>query len=231
MLSEFKDRSSSKKMPPLRVEPLVEDPDAGWPSMGRLLSDLPTLLFQVFGSALLYVMPRSTLSWKWSKSNLILPQDVSENSLMDKHKLKSKPTPMPFPDTSVCPPPDSASGMKFKSLNPQKISKQQQQQQQQQSMYKEQSTPTSLPTRRTSKRQEFAQFYGSGENIQVGSKSHGHRERERERSIVRHRLLRDIGGGEAKSVELMKSSANYGSTSKFDHFNPRKFATDDGMRF
>ncbi|XP_020088827.1 uncharacterized protein LOC109710559 [Ananas comosus] len=198
---EQREHSTDEK-PPLIVESLKEEPGAGWPSVGTLLTDLFKFTLEAIGNLLLNVIPflrrnKTKANLTPLKDRLVMPEDREETPVT--HKLKTTPAmseSIHAPNTINEPTP-----------KPQKSTK----------------TPkfkdSSLPSKhRSSKRQDFGEFYGaSGDTTQLSSKGQKDRVRHRYREKSGEVGLGTGGGAEPK---LMKS-VDYGDPSKFDHYNIR----------
>ncbi|XP_008790030.2 uncharacterized protein LOC103707358 isoform X2 [Phoenix dactylifera] len=202
--------SSIAEKPALIVESLKEDPVAGWPSFGRLISDLFKFGIEGIGNLLLNLIPlsfrhgRAKVGRTRLKESLVMPEDKAEPPLVQKQK-----NPSPMSETLHAPNVIGDSPPK-----PQKSSKP--------PKFKDPSGK-----HRSSKRQDFAEFYGSGESPQLSSKS--------QKDRVRHRHRDKTGevfgavGPEPKSVEM--KPVDYGEP-KFDHYNIRgKYGSDNAYRY
>ncbi|URE14289.1 NHL repeat [Musa troglodytarum] len=202
---------NSMEKPTLVVETLKEEPGAGWPSLGRLLVDLSKFAVEGIGNMLLNLVPfglrrKRSAGLSPLKDHLVMPEDKAEPPLVQKQK---SPSPMsktlhePNVVTETAPKPQKSSKVpKFKD--------------------------PSLPSKhRSSKRQEYADFYGSVE-AQVSSKPQKDRVRHRHRDKSSEALFGAVGT-EPKSVEM--KSADY-SDPKFDHYNIRsKYGPDNTFRY
>ncbi|WOL08223.1 hypothetical protein Cni_G16975 [Canna indica] len=200
-----KDNTAEK--PSLVVESLKEEPGAGWPSLGRLLIDLCKFAFEGLGSMLLNLIPfgrRTGLTPL--KDHLIIPEDKPETPLVQKQK---NPPPM----TETLHEPSVVSDAASKPQKSSKIPK-----------FKD---PSLSSKHRSSKRQEYADFYGSAET-QVSSKPPKDRIRHRHRDKSSEVLYGAVST-EPKPVEI--KSTDY-SDSKFDHYNIRsKYGPDNTYRY
>ncbi|XP_074592665.1 uncharacterized protein LOC141848525 isoform X2 [Curcuma longa] len=200
----------SHERPSLVVEPIKEEPGAGWPSLGRLLIDLSKFAFEGIGNMLLNFIPFN-LGRKTGltplKDHLIIPQDKPEPQLVQ----KQKGTP-PILE-SVHEPNIASDNTTSKLQKSNKIPK-----------FKDPSQPSK---HRSSKRPDYTDFYGSAE-VQMSSKPAKDRARHRHRdknSEVLYGSLRT----EAKSVEM--KSTDY-SDPKYDHYNIRsKYGLDNTFRY
>ncbi|KAJ6820612.1 uncharacterized protein M6B38_396240 [Iris pallida] len=192
----------------LIVESLKEEEGAGWPSFGRLLSDLLKFAMEALGNGFLNLIPqsfrigRSNKGLTPLKDNLVMPEDSVEPPLVQKQMSSS-----PIPEThhapqniSNDPPP-----------RPQKSSKT--------PKYKD---PSLSGKHRTSKKQDYSEFYGPGEGALKDRVRHRHCDKSGEASFGA--VCR-----EAKPVE--KKSMDY-SDAKFDLYNiGSKYGADTTYRY
>lgn len=200
--------STIAEKPALIVESLKEDQIAGWPSFGRLISDLFKFGIEAIGTLLLNLIPlrrgRAKAGRAPLKDSLVMPEDKAEPPLVQKQKGPSPMSePLHAPNVIGDSPPKPQ-----KSNKPPKFK-----------------DPSSK--HRSSKRQDFAEFYGSGESPQLSSKSQKDRVRYRHRDKTGE--VFGTVGPEPKSVEM--KSADYGEP-KFDHYNIRsKYGSDNAYRY
>ncbi|KAG0465481.1 hypothetical protein HPP92_019645 [Vanilla planifolia] len=193
--------SSSPNKPALVVESLKEEPDAGWPSPGRLLSDLFKFAMEAIGHTIfnLILIPSNLLHGRKDlnplKDNLLLPEDNTE-----------PPPPLVQKQST---PSAMAEGVNSNihantSMKHQKLSKP--------PKYKDSS---SAIKHRSTKRQEYADFY-SAEVSQMGSKS------QKERTRHRHRE-------KGEPVETKPKDYNEPKFEQFNISN--KYGSDNVYRF
>ncbi|XP_042478464.1 uncharacterized protein LOC122059622 isoform X2 [Macadamia integrifolia] len=236
---DLKGQATTEK-PSLIVESLKEEPDARWPSFGNLVIDLFKLAMEALGSIFLYFIPVSLRTRKSKgdltplKDSLVMPEDgADEPPLVQKHRSAT-----PLSETRHSPSPN-ASGDGY-------------------TQHKLQKSKSAAPRdaslsskHRSSKRQEYAEFYGSAEvppYSQFGSKSlkertgsaevppYGQFGSKSQKERIRHRHRERSGevvfgatGTEPKPVEI--KSVDYGDP-KFDHFNIRsKYGSEDAFHF
>ncbi|BAF08292.1 uncharacterized protein [Oryza sativa Japonica Group] len=205
--------SSTVGKPPLVVESLKEEPSAGWPSLGTLIGDLLKLVIEGVGNQLLRLVPSRLQHGKRKtdltplKDRLVMPEDTEETPVAQ--KLSS--TPM-RPETLHGPNPVNETAPKAqKSVKSSKFR-----------------DSTLSSKHRSSKRQEYAEFYGSSETPQVSSKvpkdrlRHRHREKSGE-------AVYGTSHPEPKPAEV--KPADY-SDPKYDPYNIRsKYGADSGYRY
>ncbi|KAH7657735.1 Six-bladed beta-propeller TolB-like protein [Dioscorea alata] len=209
--SEALDISNAKK-PTVVVESLKEDLDAGWPSLGRLFTDLLKFAMEAIGNLFLSFIPHR-LKFGQSKGltplkdRLLMPEDEAETPLVQKQQ--SSPA---VAETLHTPKVNTDS-----TLKPQKSGKP--------PKFKD---PSLSSKHRSSKRQEFAEFYGSAESPQIGSKNQKDRVRHRHREKSGEVVFGAVAN-EPKPVEMR--SADFGDA-KFEHYNIRsKYGADSSYRF
>lgn len=209
--NEALDVNNAKK-PTVVVESLKEDLDAGWPSLGRLFTDLLKFAMEAVGNLFLSFIPHRL---KFGRSNgltplkdrLLMPEDEAETPLVQKQQ--SSPA---VAETLHTPKVNTDS-----TLKPQKSSKP--------PKFKD---PSLSSKHRSSKRQEFAEFYGSAEAPQIGSKNQKDRVRHRHRDKSGEVVFGAVAN-EPKPVEMR--SADFGDA-KFEHYNIRsKYGADSSYRF
>uniref|UniRef100_A0A0D9VE66 NHL repeat-containing protein n=1 Tax=Leersia perrieri TaxID=77586 RepID=A0A0D9VE66_9ORYZ len=205
--------SSTVGKPPLVVESLKEEPSAGWPSLGTLFSDLLKLGIETVGNQLLKLVPSRLQHGKRKtdltplKDRLVMPEDREEAPIAQ--KLSS--TPM-RPETLHAP--NAVNETAPKTQKSIKSSK-----------YRD---STMSSKHRSSKRPEYAEFYGSSETPQVSAKvpkdrlRHRHREKSGE-------AVYGTSHPEPKPSEV--KPADY-SDAKYDPYNIRtKYGAETGYRY
>jgi hypothetical protein len=198
--------------PPLVVESLKEEPGAGWPSFGTLVADLLKLAFEGVRNLAVNTIPQTLRRGKRKtdltpgKDRLVMPEDRPENPTAQ--KLSS--TPM-RPDTLHAPNAVNETAPKVqKSVKSSKFR-----------------DSTLSSKHRSSKRQEYADFYGTSESVPVSAKPpkerlrHRHRDRSGDVSYA-------TGHPEAKPSDL--KPADY-SDPKYDSYIRSKYGPDSGYRF
>ncbi|KAM7279414.1 hypothetical protein ACFE04_006548 [Oxalis oulophora] len=206
---EFKDQS---KM----VKPIS---DLGWPSFKQLITDFSKLLPEALGNILLYSIPsqiRSIGSNNGShkgltplKDSLCMPEDAPEQL------VKGKASPAPVTENRQVYTPNTSE--KYSEMKPPKMKS---------SSFKD---PSLSSKHRSSKRQEYAEFY-SGE-VPPPGKSKGHKERTRHRRDKTGERV----GTEPKPVEM--KPVNYENSQQqqqqYDPYNMRnsKYGPTSSFRF
>ncbi|KAJ4980609.1 hypothetical protein NE237_031446 [Protea cynaroides] len=214
--SDINDQVTSEK-PSLIAESLKEEPDAGWPSFGSLLIDLFKLAVQALGSIFLYFIPVSLRTRKSKnltplKDSLIMPEDMAEPPLVQRQRSAT-----PLSETRHSLSLNASEGYTQHKLQKSKSAAPR--------------DPSLSSKHRSSKRQEYAEFYQSAEVPPYGqfsSKSMKERTRHRHRDRSGE-VVFGATGTEAKPVEI--KSVDYGDP-KFDHYNIRnKYGSDDAFHF
>lgn len=189
------------------VEILKEEPEAGWPSFGQLLVDLSKLALDAFAGGVIQLTPLNF--WRRSSTNnltplkdtLVMPEDTAEPPLVQKHRA-----PAPLSDirqTYTQIPSD-----KYSEVKPPKLRS---------SSFKDPSLSTK---HRSSKRQEYAEFYGPNDvpTPHVRSKSQKDRTKHRQREKSGE-VGYGVAGVEHKPAADMKP-VNY-DEAKFGHYGSR----------
>jgi len=202
--------SSTIGKPPLVVESLKEEPGAGWPSFGTLISDLLKLAVEGVGKLLLSVVPQRLQHGKRNltplKDRLVMPEDREETVVAQ--KLSS--TPM-RPETLHAPNAANEVAPKAqKSIKPSKFR-----------------DSTLSSKHRSSKRQEYADFYGTSESAAVSAKVPKdrlrHRHREKSGEVANGTVHPELKPAEAKPAEY--------SDPKYDHYVRSKYTAESGYRY
>ncbi|KAK1320776.1 hypothetical protein QJS10_CPA03g00729 [Acorus calamus] len=214
--TELKDHASREK-PSLLIETLTEDPDAGWPSFGRLVLDLFKFSMEALLNGFLSLVP---LHWAFGKSNKGLTQP--KEGLVMPEKNKAGPAQVQKLRSSA----PSLSETRSSNVYMQTLKTQKNKQ-----LTPTTKDPSASIKHRSSKRQEFAEFYGSSSEAahQLSSKTQKERTRHRHRDKSGEVVFGAVGMEQPKPTEI--KSVDY-SDPKFDHFNIRsKFGAEDQFRF
>lgn len=161
------------------VETVKEEQEAGWPSFGQLVLDLSKLVLEGFGNIFVSFNPFTSSKRGLTplKDRLVMPEDepVHQPTLLQKHR-----TPTPLSETRHAHNPNE----KYpETTKPVKL----------------RSSSVKDPSKhRASKREEYAEFYGSnGEVNHVRSKSQKERTKHRVKDKRGEAVL-----GEQKPVDL-----------------------------
>lgn len=210
---EFKEQPSKEKLTPI-VDSTKEVP--GWPSFGQLVADLSKLALEAMGSIFLYFVPSrfqpnsSKKGLTPMKDSLIMPEDEVPPPLVQRQA-----TPAPISETRQTHTTNTAD--KYSEMKPPKIKS---------SSFRD---PSLSSKHRSSKRQEYAEFYGPGEvPPYTRSKTQKERTRHRQRDKTAE-VVYGTGGADQKPVET--KPVDY-DNSKFDHYNMRsKYGSSDSFRF
>ncbi|XP_068310523.1 uncharacterized protein [Pyrus communis] len=206
--SEMKEHPSSEKST-LLVESMKEEP--GWPSFGQLVSDLSKLGLEALAGIFVHFLPSrfmpggSQKALTPLKDSLRMPEDKSEAPVVQRQSA-----PAPLSETRQAHTPIASE--KYSEMKPPKMKS---------TSFKDPSLPSK---HRSSKRQDSAEFYGSGE---VSSHSRSKSQKER----TRHRQREKTGevvygavGAETKPVDM--KPAGYDNP-KFENYNMRsRYGTD-----
>ncbi|KAI5571390.1 hypothetical protein BDE02_11G091200 [Populus trichocarpa] len=211
--SEYKEKSSKEKPIPI-VDNMKEEPK--WPSFGQLFIDLSKLALEALVGILLSFVP----SWYKPggarkgltplKDSLIMPDDEVEPP-----SVQRQSTPAPVSENRQVQTPTTSD--KYSEMKLPKIKS---------ASFKD---PSPLSKHRSSKQQEYAEFYGSGEVPSHGrSKSHKEKSRHRQRDKSGEVVFGAVGA-EPKPAEM--NPVDYNSP-KFNHYNNRsKYGSDSLYRF
>lgn len=183
--------------------------EPGWPSFGQLLIDLCKLALEFITSHLVPTRFRTSPNLRPLKDRLKMPEDEQEPPLVQRHTApapisESRHAHLPKPSDSY--PEHRTSKMRSTSI------------------IKDPTLSASKHHRSSSKRQDYAEFYASGEVVQP--KIHKERSRRRHRDKTTETEPKTTASDTAKPVE-------YSNSSKFDHFNMRssKYGPETPFRF
>ncbi|OAY54766.1 uncharacterized protein LOC110612041 isoform X1 [Manihot esculenta] len=211
--SEFKGYPTMEKPSPI-TESMKEEPK--WPSFGQLIIDLSKLALEALASMFLYLIPswvRSSGSKKCLtplKDSLRMPEDEIEPPSVQRQSV-----PVSLSETRQVHTPSTND--KYSDMKPPKIKS---------ASFKD---PSLSSKHRSSKRQEYAEFYGSGEMPSTG-RSKSHREKTRHRQRDRSgEVVFGAAGTEPKAAEM--KPVGYDNP-KFDHYNMKsKYGSDNAYQF
>jgi hypothetical protein len=214
---EFKGHVSNEKHMPI-PESGKEDP--GWPSFGQLIADLSKLSLEALTSAFTQFIPSHFKSdgpkagLTPLKDRLVMPEDEAVPPLVNR-----KSTPVAVTENRQMPQVHTpTTAEKYSEVKPPKIKS---------SSFKD---PALSSKHRSSKRSEYAEFYGSGEvpsyaksKSQKERTKHRHREKSGEVAFAKN-------GPEAKPVEPRPAVDH--SNSKFDRYSMRtSYVPGESFRF
>ncbi|KAL9236474.1 hypothetical protein vseg_011141 [Gypsophila vaccaria] len=184
----------------------------GWPSFGQLTSDLSKLAFESLNNSLASFIPSQFTGWTARKGltplkdRLKMPEDEVDPKLTQKQK-----TPVPLSESWQAYPPnptDKHPEMKTSKIRSASLK------------------DPSLPSKHRSKRQEYAEFYGSSEAPQHAGptrpKAH------KERSKHRHREKSGEVSSASHVAEPKPTVAMNYMDPKFDPYNVRNRYMPDG---
>ncbi|CAA7024952.1 unnamed protein product [Microthlaspi erraticum] len=187
--------------------------EPGWPSFGQLLIDLCKLALEFITSNLLPARFKASHSLRPLKDRLKMPEDEQEPPLVQRH---TAPAPVSESRHAHLPKP-SDSYTEHKTTTKVRSS----------SVVKDPALSSSSKHHRSSsKRQEYAQFYASGEVVQPKV----HKERSSRR---RHRDKTSEAEPKTSASDTVKPVEYSNNSSKFDHFNMRssKYGPETPFRF
>lgn len=218
--NEFEDQLIKEEPTPI-VESIKEEPVAGWPSFWQLMVDLSKLALEALTGIFFYFIPYRFLPTRAKKGltplkdHLIMPEDEADPSLAQKQRAAP-----PLSETAQAHTHTSNTSEKYSETKPPKIKSY---------SFKE---PSLSSKHRSSKRQEYAEFYHSGEvpppYSQTRSKSQKERTRHRQRDKSGEMVFGAVGA-EPKQVKI--KAVDYDDP-KFDHYNIRsKYGPNDSFRF
>ncbi|XP_002524526.2 uncharacterized protein LOC8288262 isoform X1 [Ricinus communis] len=211
--SEILEHQSMEKPTPITGS-MKEEPR--WPSFGQLMIDLSKLTLEALADMFLYLIPswlRSNGSRKGLtplKDTLRMPEDEVEPPSVHRQSIS-----VPLSETRQVHNPNASD--KYSEMKPPKIKS---------ASFKD---PSLSSKHRSSKRQEYAEFYGSGEMPSSGrSKSHKEKTRHRQRDKSGE-VAPAATGAEPKPVNM--KHVDYDNP-KFDHYNMRsKYGSGNSYQF
>ncbi|GMI90003.1 hypothetical protein like AT3G14860 [Hibiscus trionum] len=209
---EYKEPCKEKPIP--IVDSMKEEP--GWPSFGQLVADLSKFGLEAMACVFLYFVPSRFQSYGSKKGltpkkdSLIMPEDEVPPPLVQRQT-----TPAPLSETRQTHTTNTTD--KYSEMKPPKLKS---------SSFRD---PSMASKHRSSKRQEYAEFYGPGE-VPPYSRSKTQKERTRHRQRDKTaEVVFGTGGADQKPVET--KPVDY-DNSKFDHYNMRsKYGSSDSFRF
>ncbi|XP_065861919.1 uncharacterized protein [Euphorbia lathyris] len=211
--SDFKEHPSMEKPTPM-MENMKDEPR--WPTFGQLVIDLSKLAVEALASVFLYFIPA------WFRSNgpkkgltplkdsLRMPEDEVEPPLAQRQTV-----PVALSETRKVHTPNPSDN--YSEMKPPKMKS---------ASFRD---PSLSSKHRSSKRQEYAEFYGSGEVPTTGrSKSHKektrHRQRDKSGEVV-------FGASPAEPKPVDMKPVDY-SNPKFEHYSMRsKYGSDNPYQY
>lgn len=209
MENKYKEKLNKEKPTPI-PENMKEEP--GWPSFGQLMVDLSKLALEGIGGIVLSVVPSRFKSSGPKgliplKDSLIMPEDEVEPPT-----IQRQTAPATLPETHQV-----RASERYAEMKPPKIKS---------SSMKD---PSLSSKHRSSKRQEYAEFYGSGE-VPAPSKSKSHKERTRHRQRDKSgEVAFPQAGANPKPAET--KPVDYEKLRYEHHYNIRAKYGDDSFRF
>lgn len=206
--SGFKEHSGKEKYNSIVVESTKEDP--GWPSFGQLIIDLSKLALEALAGIFLYFVPsrfRPNSPKKGLtplKDSLRMPEDEAKPILVQRQSA-----PAPLSETRQVH--TRNTGENFSEAKPPKIKSH---------SFKD---PSLSSKHRSSKRQEYTEFYGAGEVPPPYGKSKSQKERTRHRQREK--------SGEVAEPKPETRAVDYDNLN-FDRYNMRsKYGSNDSYRY
>ncbi|KAF3442383.1 hypothetical protein FNV43_RR16299 [Rhamnella rubrinervis] len=214
-----------KEEPTFDGERTKEEP--GWPSFGQLIIDLSKLGLEAVAGGFLYFIPtrfRSTRPKRGLtplKDSLKMPENEAEPPLAQRQstpvsisQIRQVHVPSASAKYSEMKIPSASD--KYSEMKPPKIKS---------SSFRD---PSLSSKHRSSKRQEYADFYGSGE-VPPSGRSKSMKERTRHRQ--REKSGEVVFGGSELPKPVEDKAVGYDNP-KFDHYNMRRrYEPDDSYRF
>ncbi|KAK4800955.1 hypothetical protein SAY86_021442 [Trapa natans] len=211
-VTEVKERNPHEEKP----IPIVENgkyQEPGWPSFGQLILDLSKLGFEALGGVLLYFVP-SGFRYDGSRKGLTPPKDTLKmpEDEAETEPMKRQRAPVPQSENRQAHPPPPTVDEKIHGQPESAVR-----------ITKLKSSSFRDPSVKHRKRQEYAEFYGSGE---VPPPPYGKTKRTRHRQREKGgEMMEQNHVGEMKGVD----SENRPS---FEHYNIRgQYGSDDLFRF
>ncbi|KAL0787911.1 hypothetical protein Bca101_004157 [Brassica carinata] len=196
--------------PVLETTTTAAKEEPGWPSFGQLLIDLCKLSLEFFTSNLVPARFKTSSNLRPLKDRLKMPEDEQEPTLVQRHTA-----PAPISESRHAHLPKQSDT--YPEHKPSKTRS---------------SSATKDPSSKhhrssSSKRQEYAQFYASGEVVQPPKV---HKERSRRRH--RDKTTTETEPKTTTASDTVKP-VEYSNSSKFDHFNMRssKYGPETPFRF
>lgn len=205
-----------KQHPPIPIventkEEEEEQQEAAWPSLGQLIIDLSKLAIEATSGLILYLNPFRTRQKNLKPKAGLTP--LKDHLIMPEDQVAQKQrTPIPLAETRKADPISNVTDNKYsETTKPHKLRS---------SSFRD----PSLSSKHRSKRQEYADLYGSNEAPSYGqqarSKSQKERTKHRQRERSGDTVLGGIGGIDPNRADTKPNLMNYEET-KFEHFNAR----------
>lgn len=216
---EAKEKPSEEKHTPI-VETPKEEP--GWPSFGQLIIDLSKLGLEALGGLFLYFVP-SRFRPNGARKGLMPLKDtlrMPEDEAGQPPLAQRQSAPTPLSETRQVHTPTASD--KYSDMKPPKIKSSSLKDPIKSSSFRD----TTVSTKhRSSKRQEYAEFYGSGE-IPPGGRSKSQKERSRHRQ--REKSGEVVFGAEQKPDDV--KAVDYDNL-KFGYNMRSRYGPNNSFRF
>ncbi|GMN54343.1 hypothetical protein TIFTF001_023470 [Ficus carica] len=216
---EAKEKPSEEKHTPI-VETPKEEP--GWPSFGQLIIDLSKLGLEALGGLFLYFVP-SRFRPNGARKGLMPLKDtlrMPEDEAGQPPLVQRQSAPTPLSETRQVHTPTAS--VKYSDMKPPKIKSSSLKDPIKSSSFRD----TTVSTKhRSSKRQEYAEFYGSGE-VPPGGRSKSQKERSRHRQ--REKSGEVVFGAEQKPDDV--KAVDYDNL-KFGYNMRSRYGPNNSFRF
>lgn len=199
--SDSKEQHNKEKPSPI-VEAVKAEQEAGWPSFGQLILDLSKLALEALAGAFVYLTPFGIRNKGLTplKDSLIMPEDEPRPTVVQKQR-----TPAPMSEIRHAHAPNA--GDKYSEMKPPKMRS---------SSFKD---PSMLSKHRSSKRQEYAEFYGASGEIPTHVRSKSQKDRTKHRQRDKSGEL-GFGGTTAEQKPVDMKGVNY-EDPKYGHYRSK----------
>ncbi|XP_075477319.1 uncharacterized protein LOC142518419 isoform X2 [Primulina tabacum] len=203
----LEEQSASQELSTPVAVPVKDEQEAGWPSFGQLLWDLSKLALEALGGFFVQFNPfgskrnSSKRNLTPLKDTLIMPEDEADPSLARKQKT---PTPLSETRQTHAPMPNE----RISEAKPPKTRS---------TSFKD---PNSSSKHRSSRRQEYAEFYGSSEVPQYGQVRPKSQKEKTKHRVREKGVEMNFGASVLESKPAEISATTYERT-KYDPFHLR----------
>ncbi|KAL9250403.1 hypothetical protein AKJ16_DCAP25285, partial [Drosera capensis] len=211
------DRPEPEKTVHTPIVEVKEEQIAGWPSFSQLIVDLSKLSLEGMGSIFLYLIPScrragSSKNLTPLKDSLKMPEDESEA-----HSAKKLKAPAPRSEAGQLRPPiaaDKYMAMKATDIRSTSLK------------------DPSMPSKHRSKRQDYAEFYGSSEIPSYSNQVRLKSQKERTKHRHREKSGEVVPGPLRPEANPVEPKAGNRDEPKFDPYTFRaKYGSDDLYRY
>ncbi|XP_073287239.1 uncharacterized protein [Primulina huaijiensis] len=203
----LEEQSESQELSTPVAVPVKDEQEAGWPSFGQLLWDLSKLALEALGGIFVQFNPfgskrnSSKRNLTPLKDTLIMPEDEADPSLARKQRT---PTPLSETRQTHVPVPNE----RISEAKPPKTRS---------TSFKD---PNSSSKHRSSRRQEYAEFYGSSEVPQYGQVRPKSQKEKTKHRVREKGIEMNFGASVLESKPAEISATTYERT-KYDPFHLR----------